>query len=154
MKSMTTTLTAAALLVLATGCSTSDPGDASETPDAMTGNNPFFTESTLPYQLPPFDRIDESHYRPAFERGMAEQIEEIDAIAGASEPPTVENMLIAMERSGRLLDRVASTFFSLSAADTNDALNDIRTEVAPALAGMMFDAVLPTSMVVISRFDG
>ena len=84
MKSMTTTLTAAALLVLATGCSTSDPGDASETPDAMTGNNPFFTESTLPYQLPPFDRIDESHYRPAFERGMAEQIEEIDAIAGAS----------------------------------------------------------------------
>ncbi len=134
MKSMTTTLTAAALLVLATGCSTSDPGDASETPDAMTGNNPFFTESTLPYQLPPFDRIDESHYRPAFERGMAEQIEEIDAIAGASEPPTVENTLIAMERSGRLLDRVASTFFSLSAADTNDALNDIRTEVAPALA--------------------
>ena len=131
MRAMTTLMAAA---LLAGGCSTSEPGDAPEAPDAMTDDNPFFAESTLPYQLPPFDRIDESHYRPAFERGMAEQIEEIDAIAGASEPPTLENTLIAIERSGRLLERVASTFFSLSAADTNDALNEIRAEVAPALA--------------------
>ncbi len=97
-------------------------------------DNPFFTESPLPYQLPPFDRVDDAHYGPAFERGMAEQIAEIEAIAGSSDPPTFENTTVALERSGRLLDRVASTFFSLAAADTNDAINAIRNEMAPRLA--------------------
>ena len=129
-------LASATLLVLVAGCSGSDPdaGPAPETNDAMTGENPFFSESTLPYQLPPFDRIEESHYRPAFERGMAEQIEEIALIAGASEPPTFENTVVALERSGRLLARVARTFFSQTSANTTDALNEIRAEVAPLLA--------------------
>ena len=96
--------------------------------------NPFFTESTLPYQLPPFDRIDDAHYGPAFERGMAEQIEEIEAIAAQSEPPTFENTIIALEHSGRTLDRVARTFFSLASAHTNDAINATRNEMAPRLA--------------------
>ena len=97
-------------------------------------DNPFFAESPLPYQLPPFDRVDDAHYRPGFERGMADHIAEIEAIAGASEPPTFENTIVALERSGRLLDRVAATFFSLAAADTNDAINAIRNEMAPRLA--------------------
>ena len=97
-------------------------------------DNPFFTESPLPYQLPPFDRVDDAHYRPAFERGMADQIAEIEAITGASDPPSFENTIVALERSGRLLDRVASTFFSLASADTNDAINAIRNEMAPRLA--------------------
>ena len=98
------------------------------------GDNPFFTESTLPYSLPAFDLIEDGHYRAAFERGMAEQLEEIEAVAGSAEPPTLENTLVAMERSGRLLDRVARVFFSLSAADTNDEINAIRAEMAPKLA--------------------
>ena len=97
-------------------------------------DNPFFTESPLPYQLPPFDRVDDAHYRPAFERGMADQIAEIEAITGASDPPSFENTIVGLERSGRLLDRVASTFFSLASADTNDAINAIRNEMAPRLA--------------------
>ena len=97
-------------------------------------DNPFFAESPLPYQLPPFDRVDDAHYQPGFERGMADHIAEIEAIAGASEPPTFENTIVALERSGRLLDRVAATFFSLAAADTNDAINAIRNEMAPRLA--------------------
>ena len=97
-------------------------------------DNPFFAESPLPYQLPPFDRVDDAHYRPAFERGMADQIAEIEAVAGSSEPPTFENTIVPLERSGRLLDRVASTFFSLAAADTNDTINAIRNEMAPRLA--------------------
>ena len=97
-------------------------------------DNPFFTESPLPYQLPPFDRVDDAHYRPAFERGMADQIAEIEAITGASDPPSFENTIVGLERSGRLLDRVASTFFSLASADTNDAINTIRNEMAPRLA--------------------
>ena len=97
-------------------------------------DNPFLTESPLPYRLPPFDRIDESHYRPAFEQGMTEQIAEVEAIAALSDPPTFDNTIIPLERSGRLLDRVATTFFALSSAHTNDALDEIRSEVAPKLA--------------------
>ena len=97
-------------------------------------DNPFFAQSPLPHQLPPFDRIDDAHYAPAFERGMADQIAEIEAIAGASDPPTFENTIVALERSGQLLNRVAATFFALAGADTNDAINAIRNEMAPRLA--------------------
>ncbi len=97
-------------------------------------DNPFFTESPLPYQLPPFDRVDDAHYGPAFERSMADQIAEIEAIAGTTGPPTFENTIVALERSGQMLNRVAATFFSLASADTNDAINAIRNEMAPRLA--------------------
>ena len=100
----------------------------------MRSDNPLLVRSSLPYQLPPFDRIDESDYLPAFEQGMAEQLAEIEAIAGTSGPPTFENTLVALERSGRVLERVAATFFSLSGADTTDALDEIRAEVAPKLS--------------------
>ncbi len=96
--------------------------------------NPFFAPSELPYGLPPFDRIEEGHYRDAFERGMAEHLAEVEAIAASPEAPTLDNTLVALERSGRLLDRVARVFFSLTAADTNDELNAIRAEIAPKLA--------------------
>ncbi|MCY3844111.1 MAG: M3 family metallopeptidase [Acidobacteria bacterium] len=97
-------------------------------------DNPFLTESPLPYRLPPFDRIDESHYQPAFEQGMAEQIAEVEAIAVLTEAPTFENTIIPLERSGQLLNRVATTFFALSSAHTSDALDEIRSQVAPQLA--------------------
>ncbi len=122
-------------LLLGNGYVPSVPGvalDAAEQ-EAMA-DNPFLTESPLPYRLPPFDRIDESHYRPAFEQGMAEQIAEVEAIAVLSEEPTFENTIVALERSGQLLDRVATTFFALSSAHTSDALDEIRSEVAPQLA--------------------
>jgi len=104
---------------------TSGPADAA---------NPFLSDNSLPYDLPPFDRIGDTHYLPAFERGMAEQLEEVEAIANDADAPTVENTLVALERSGRLLDRVASTFFPLNRSDTNDAMDATRTEIAPRLA--------------------
>ena len=100
----------------------------------MSTDNPFLTRSPLPYQLPPFDRIDESDYLPAFEQGMVDQLDEVEAIASASDPPTFENTFVALERSGRLLERVAATFFSLSSADTTDGLDEIMGEVAPKLS--------------------
>lgn len=105
-------------------------------PIAIAGDdmNPFFSESERPHGLPAFDQITDEHYLPAFERGMSEQLAEVDAIAHRSESPTFENTLVALERSGRLLDRVASTFFILSGAHTNDAMNDVRAEIAPRLA--------------------
>ncbi|RZP30204.1 M3 family peptidase [bacterium] len=128
-----TKLTMAVLCLLGTGCS-SDRGNDSEGVGAVSDDNPFYTESTQPYQLPPFDRIEESHFLPAFERGMAEQLEEVAMIVGQSDPATFDNTLVALERSGVLLNRVAATFFNLSSADTNEALDQIQAEVAPRLA--------------------
>ena len=120
-------LAGAALAALAAGCGGANESD-------MTTDNPFLSESALPYRLPPFDRIEDTHYRPAFEQGMAEHLAEVEALAGSSEAPTFENTIVALERSGRLLDRVARTFFSLASADTNDEINAIRAEMAPKLA--------------------
>ena len=120
-------------LALSAACSPSGT-DVPPTDVPMDEMNPFFTESTLPYAVPPFDQIGDAHYLPAFERGMAEQLDEVDAIANGSEPPTFENTLVPLERSGRLLDRVATPFFNLASANTNDTMDGIRTEIAPRLA--------------------
>ncbi len=121
------------VMLMTTACSPSEPA-GSPTDASMHKANPFFVESTLPYQLPAFDQIDDTDFLPAFERGMTVQLEEVDAIVNATAPPTFENTLVALERSGRLLDRVATTFFNLTSADTNDTMDDIRTEIAPKLA--------------------
>ena len=102
--------------------------------DSVSEGNPFFTESDLPFMLPRFDQIDDTHYRPAFEQGMANHLAEIEAIVNATASPTFENTVVQMERSGRLLTRVANVFFSLTSADTNDTLDAIEVDIAPALA--------------------
>ena len=96
--------------------------------------NPFFVPSDLPYELPPFERIREEHYRPAFERGMAEQLAEVAAITSSGEPPTFENTILALERSGRILDRVSVVFFNKASTDTNPAIQEIQQEITPLLA--------------------
>ncbi|WP_055591310.1 M3 family metallopeptidase [Peterkaempfera griseoplana] len=96
--------------------------------------NPFFSPSTLPYELPPFAEIREEHYLPAFERGMAEQLAEIQAITADPAPPTFENTVVALERSGALLRRVENVFFNQASADTNDAVQAVDAEISPRLA--------------------
>ena len=66
-------------------------------------SNPFYAPSTLPFQAPPFDKIKDSDYQPAIDAGMAQQLKEVDAIANNPAPPTFENTLVALERSGQLL---------------------------------------------------
>ncbi|TCU86721.1 peptidyl-dipeptidase Dcp [Curtobacterium sp. PhB191] len=95
---------------------------------------PFDVPSTLPYVLPPFGDVRLEHYRPAFEAGMAEQRAEVEAIATDPHAPTVENTLIALERSGQLLTRVSHVFFTLSSADSTPELHDLEAEVSPLLA--------------------
>ena len=97
-------------------------------------DNPFFSESALPLGMPDFDRIEDRHFAPAFERGMAEERAEINRSAEQSEPATFENTLVAMERSGQLLQRVRATFSNLRSANTNDALEAVQTEMAPKLS--------------------
>lgn len=109
-----------------------------DVPDQVTTNstngNPFFEESKHYLKYPPFDQIKDAHFAPAFELGMAEHHTEIEAIANQTEAPSMENTLVAMERSGQLLDRVSTVFFSLISANTNDTMEKIRSEMAPKLS--------------------
>lgn len=96
--------------------------------------NPFLQLSPLPFHLPPFDQIKDADFAPAFEAGMAEQRKEIDAIAHAPAPPTFDNTIVAMERSGRTLTRVSKAFFNLNASNTDDAMEKVESEMAPRLS--------------------
>jgi peptidyl-dipeptidase Dcp len=101
--------------------------------DQMT-ENPFFTASTLPFEAPDFDIINDDHFMPAFEKGMKEQISEIEKIAANNEEPDFENTILAMEKSGELLTRVQRVFSNLTSAHTNEKLQEIQSELAPKLA--------------------
>jgi peptidyl-dipeptidase Dcp len=101
---------------------------------AAPADNPFLRPSSLPYGLPPFDQITDASYRPAFEAGMTEQRSQMDAIAISAEPPSFENTILAIERSGRILYRVSNVFFNLQGANTDPELDAIAAEIAPKLA--------------------
>ncbi|HVV64038.1 MAG TPA: M3 family metallopeptidase [Rhizomicrobium sp.] len=128
-------LGATALAALgAFGALAAPPAQSAAAAAAFNPSNPFARPSTLPLHAPPFDRIKDSDYQPAFEEGMKEQIGEIDGIANNPAPPTFENTIVAMERSGRMLDRVAETFFAVAQANTNDTLDKVQAAEAPKLA--------------------
>jgi peptidyl-dipeptidase Dcp len=97
-------------------------------------DNPFAAESVLPYQYPTFDKIKDEHFIPAIEAGMREQLKEIEPIANNSEKPTFDNTIVALERTGRLLDRSQRTFSNLNACQTNPTRQKIEKELAPKLA--------------------
>jgi peptidyl-dipeptidase Dcp len=97
-------------------------------------SNAFYVASTLPFQAPPFDKIKDEDYQPAIEAGMAQQQAEIQAIADDAAAPTFDNTIVAMEKSGRLLERVMAAFDGVTGANTNPTLQNIKTIEAPKLA--------------------
>ena len=97
-------------------------------------DNPLLTESSLPYHIPPFDKIKDEHFEPAIEAGMREELKEVESVANNSEKPTLDNTIVALERTGRLLDRVERTFSNLNACNTNPTLQKIETDIAPQLS--------------------
>ncbi|MGH8123983.1 MAG: M3 family metallopeptidase, partial [Rudaea sp.] len=101
---------------------------------AAVAENPFFKASTLPFQAPPFDKIKDSDFQPALEEGMKQQLAQSDKIADQADAPTFDNTIVALERSGALLNRVRRVFFALSQSNTNDALQKVQKEEAPKLA--------------------
>ena len=113
--------------------------------------NPLLGESTLPLQYPQFDKIADAHFGEAFDRGMAEHRHEIDAIAQNPEAPTFDNTFVALERSGRLLTRATTIFFSLLGADQNDARKALQTAYAPKFAAHRDAIVLNAAL--FSRID-
>jgi peptidyl-dipeptidase Dcp len=107
----------------------------------MPADNPFLIPSDLPHHLPHFDRITVEDYLPAFTHGMAKQRAEAAAIASNPEPPTFDNTVVALERSGAVLRRVSAAFFNATSVDTGPQIQQIEAEVAPLLAAHR-DAIL------------
>jgi peptidyl-dipeptidase Dcp len=97
-------------------------------------SNPFAKVSALPFHYPAFDKIKDEHFVPAFEAGMREQLREVAGIANNKAAPTFDNTIVAMERSGQLLYRVATTFSNLQGANTDDQLDAVDREMSPKLA--------------------
>jgi peptidyl-dipeptidase Dcp len=118
--------------ILAAG--TLSSSSSAQQPTAFGPSNPFYAASSLPYQAPPFDKIHDGDYQPAIEAGIAQQQVEVDAIANNPAAPTFDNTIVALERSGQLLNRVNLVFGAVSGANTNDTLQKVQDIEAPKLA--------------------
>ena len=122
------------LIFLILGCSMSTNNTKAVSGGKLKNTNPFYKKSELYMSYPPFDLIEDEHYLPAFTKGMSDHLKEIDLIINNSEKPTFENTILAMELSGELLNRVATVFYALTSANTNDEMEKIRVEIAPKLS--------------------
>ncbi len=124
------------LATLAAGTCAVNAQSTSSAPKAASfgPSNPFYAPSTLPFHAPPFDKIKDSDYQPAIEAGMAQQLKQVEAIANNPAPPTFENTIVALEKTGHLLERVMQTFNCVTSANTDDALQKVQAYEAPRLA--------------------
>src|SRR5215469_9319848 len=122
----------AAVLLSTALAAAADTKDAGNTP--MPPDSPFAQPSPLPFEFPQFDRIRDADYAPAYEAGMREQLKEVAAIAHNPQPATFENTIVALERSGRLLDRVETVFSNLNSCNTDAEMQKVDIAIAPKLA--------------------
>src|SRR5258707_1366536 len=132
--------TGAAALLFAIGCTivplcaavkpvAPSPSPSKKVTTTAATSNPLLKESTLPYQLPPFDKIKDEHFQPALEQGIAEEEKEAEAIAKQTAKPTFENTIVALEKMGQLYDRVRRVFSNFTGANTNPTLQKIEQEM-------------------------
>ncbi len=134
-------MAAAALGALLGGCTTMTETDLAGTDSGTTaevaipeGTGYFATDSDLPFLAPDFREISEDDFLPAFDQAMEIHSAEVAAVVNNPEPPTFDNTIVALERSGRMLNRVAVVFYALTGANTNDALDAIDAEISPRLS--------------------
>lgn len=127
---MKKTFIAFGIAVLVGACNTGSKKNTS----MDTTENPFLTEYTTPFGVPPFDQIKMEHYKPVFLQGMEEQKKEIDAIVNSHETPDVENTIVALDQSGKLLSKVQSVFYGLNSANTSDEMQALSKELSPLLS--------------------
>lgn len=126
----------AGMVLLLSSCGNNTAVTTKTTTDTLTSANPFYAASTLPFQTADFSKIKDSDFKPAFEAGMKQQLEEMQKIADNTEAPTFENTMVAMEKTGQLLRRVSGVFNLLSGANTNPKLQTLSEEMAPKLASL------------------
>ena len=110
------------------------PSSAASAPAKLPASNPFANPSTLPFETPDFSKIKDSDYLPALLAGMAEQKREVLAVANNPAAPTFNNTIVALERSGALLERAGLAFSAVNGANTNDTLQATDTKTAPLYA--------------------
>ena len=110
--------------------------------DKQKTQNPFFYQSRLPFQAPPFNLIKESDYAPAIEAGIKQKREEVEKIANNPAKPNFKNTFVALEQAGSLLTRVMSVFGAMTSANTSDALQKLDEETSPKLAALNDDIML------------
>ena len=120
---------AAGLAIVLGACSSQQKSDV-----AATTPNPFFTEYTTPYGVPPFDQIEVAHYKPALLKGMEEQTKEVEAIVSNPEEPTFENTIVALDQCGQLLQKAMYAFSGQSSVNTNDEIQELEREIYPMLS--------------------
>ena len=120
---------AAGLAIVLGACSSQQKSDVAETTP-----NPFFTEYTTPYGVPPFDQIEVAHYKPALLKGMEEQTKEVEAIVSNPEEPTFENTIVALDQCGQLLQKAMYAFSGQSSVNTNDEIQELEREIYPMLS--------------------
>lgn len=111
---------AVALVILASACD-----------EKTSDNNPFFTEYTTPFGVPPFQEIKLEHYEPAFLKGLEEQATEIQAICNNPDEATFENTVVAMDQSGKLLRKARIVFSGLNSANSNDEMDQLSRKMSP-----------------------
>lgn len=121
-------LMATGLAVALSACNAKKPDSASLV------TNPFFVEYTTPFGVPPFDQIKVEHYKPAFLNGMEEQAKEIESIVNNPEEATFENTIVALDRSGELLNKVMYAFNGQASVNTNDEIQALQQELSPVLS--------------------
>lgn len=104
------------------------------TENKIQTDNPLLLEYETPFNVPPFDKIKDEHFKPAFEEALKRHNLEIDSITNNKEEPTFENTIVALENAGSLLNNVSTVFYNLNSANTNDSLQAIAQEMAPKLS--------------------
>jgi peptidyl-dipeptidase Dcp len=136
------TLAAGIAAVALVACGGEEPAETTADPtapqqpeisvsEAELEGNPFLSEWDTPFGIQPFDAIEDRHFMPAFKKGVLELRAEIEAITDNPEPPTFDNTIVALERSGKLVDKVMYTFSSLAGTELNDTLQQVQTEIYP-----------------------
>ena len=126
------------LAVILNACNSSGKQSA----EGTDAGNPFLSEYTTPFGVPPFDKIKVTDYKPAFLQGMEEEQKEIDAICNNPEAPTFENTIVAMDQSGELLRRVSAVFYGQNSANTSDEMQALSREISPLLSKHSDDITL------------
>ena len=104
------------------------------TSNTAHSSNPFFTDYETLFQIPPFEEIKMEHYKPGFEQGMKEHLDEINDITANTAAATFENTFVALERTGKTLDKVSDVFFNLLSSNTNDQMDSLAQEMSPKLS--------------------
>ncbi|GHT33775.1 dipeptidyl carboxypeptidase II [Bacteroidia bacterium] len=115
--------------VLVSACNSSE-----KKADGGNGDNPFLSEYSTPFGVPPFDKIKIEHYKPAFLQGVKEGNRDVEAIVTQTEEPTFENTIVAFDQAGRLLTKVLTTFSAEMGANTNDEMDALAMELSPVLS--------------------